>query len=129
MKKKKAPKPPKEEVVFVSIEGPSALRRNILESSKETIESLKKYEDLKAVRKEKIQNIMKFKEDAKEIIKLIDKLKSTLPKTHIKVPEEKPVIEEKKEEIKPVPKPLPTTEIEKLQYELDDIESKLNALG
>lgn len=128
MKKKKAPKPKKEEVVFVSVNSSSKLRRNILESSKEVIECLKKYEDLKVIRKEKMQNIMKFKQDVREVLNLISQLRSALPKMDIKVKEEKAVVKEEKvvEEVK---KPIPTTEIEKLQYDLDDIESKLNSLG
>jgi len=111
-------------VVFVSVNTPLNLRRNVLESSKEVIECLKRYESLKIIRKEKHDNIMKFKEDTEEVLNLISKLNSVLPA--IKIEGEKPILE-KKEFFKEL-RSVPTTEIEKLQYELDDIESKLNSL-
>jgi hypothetical protein len=117
----------KEEVVFVGVNNPINLRRNVLGSSKEVIDCLKRYESLKIVRKEKLENIMRFKEDAKEVLNLISKLSLILPA--VKVEGEKPIVLEKKEVIKEIKKPAPSSEIEKLQYELDDIESKLNALG
>ncbi len=116
-----------EELLFVRITDPSSVRRKILESSREIIECLQKYENLKAVRKEKLENIMKLKEDTKKVVSLISTLKSKMPKTHLKAKEEKKPVEVPKKEVVETQKP--KTELDKLQSELNDIESKLNALS
>lgn len=113
-----------QELFFVRVSNPSNLRRNILESSKEIIESLKRYENLKLIRKEKSENISKLKGDVKEIISLISKLKSKLPKVDIK--EEKEAIVPNKKDFK---KEAKTTELEKLESELRNIEGKLDAIS
>ena len=98
-----------ESPLFVGITNNGELRRNMLECSKEILESLKHYEKFKFVKEEKQKLIQKFREDVKGLSKLISRLKTNLPKV-------------KEIGIK-------KTEFEKLEAELNDIESKLNGLS
>ena len=124
--KKKAEK---KDSLFVKIDDPLNLRKKALESSKEVIECLQNYEALKAIRKEKLKNIMKLKTNMNKVSSLISRLRSKLPKTTINIKEgSKPEVVVK-EAPKPTIKPAANTEIDKLQSDLDEIESKLNALS
>jgi len=124
MKKEKQ----EEGVYFVQLNDPNILRKKILESSRETIEFLKRYEDLKFIRKEKHRNMLKLKEDTDKMIELILTLKTALPKSNIKLKDEprQVMVEKKGVEIR---KPVPTSEIEKLESELEEIESKLRSVA
>ena len=72
---------------------------------------------------------MRFKEDMKEVLNLISRLKSVLPKTSIKGEEETEMTTEKEEVYEEVEQSIPATEIDKLKSDLKDIENKLNALS
>ncbi len=120
-----------ENPLFVGIANNGDLRRSILECSKDILESLKEYEKFKSVKEEKQKLIQKFREDVKAISRLINRLKTHLPKVKdvgIKKPEKK-VVEEEKPKLIKVEKPKEKTEIEKLEAELNDIEGKLNGLS
>jgi chromosome segregation ATPase len=128
-----------EETYYVGVKNPVEVRKTVLEASKELVEALHRYEKFKEIRDEKNTEIAKLKSSVKEINKLVGKLKSALPKSKISVSKKKkPEQKQKdktstskkknKEEIKEVPKKK-LTEIDKLESELEDIESKLNSLG
>lgn len=118
-----------ENPLFVGITKGGNLRRNVLECSKDILESLKDYERFKSVREEKIKLVQKFKDDVKEVSSLMNKVRVGLPKVK--------EMEIKKQDAKKVQKPKVTdvempehkTEMERLEAELNDIERKLNTIS
>ncbi len=128
----------KSEEVFVAIRDPIEIRRDILECSKEVIDSLKKFQNLERLKAEKFKEINSLRAIIRDISRKISKLKSAMPKTKIrletsKAKEEKKTEQEEQQEEKeekPVEvKKKPATEIDKLEFELSEIESKLNELS
>ena len=119
----------KEELFFVGISEAMPLIREILLSTKNSIYFLKKNEELKELRINKIEKIMQFKEGIKEINALMNKLREKLPKANVRV-KEKPVIREYTQKKREVKKEMPKriSELEKLEMELGDIEKKLGRL-
>lgn len=139
-----------DDVFFVGIEDPVELRRSILESSKDLLQYLQRFENFKEVRIEKQEQLLKLRDTTDEIAKLVRKLKSALPKTHLRAKPLKPEAEEKEEipeqkkivikkkaaekearkkpfEAKPLEKPM--TDLEKLEAELGAIESRLTKMS
>ncbi len=125
----------KENIYFVGLEEPSRLRKSLLESTRDVVDILKKFEGFKSIRNQKTNEIEKLKSDLREISKLIVKLKSELPKTKIsakvhgdtKLFKRKQVAE--KEGGKEIVKKVEMTELDKLDAELSAIENKLKSLG
>ena len=117
------------DIFFVEVQEPDEVRRNILESSKEIVESLERFEKFKGTRKEKMDNINKLGKIVKDINKLAIDLKNSLPESLIKAMKvSKPeIIEKKKLEERAERKPI--SELQKLHAELSEIESKLQSLS
>ena len=122
------------EVFYVEVREPNEVRRNILESLKDIVESLKRFEKFKEVGKEKIQNVNKLRGDIKELNKLVGNLKNALPESKLREIKLKSVlskgkkskkIKNKKEEVEVMK---PKTELERLESELGAIEEKLQGL-
>ena len=120
---------------FVSVNSPENLRKNILEASKDLLEGLARYERFKSVRQEKLESIRKLRLDLKHTATLISRLKSHLPTVEVAMPaapkiapRKAPEKIEKKAEAAPRKAAPKTTELEKLEAELDDIERKLGGL-
>ena len=113
---------------YVGVKEPVSLRRNILESLKSVIQRLKDYENLKLIRKEKYKNVLEFRDKINEILVLLSDLKEHLPKhelgenVHVKRKAEK----NKKGKTKKVE--IETDEIEKLENDLTEIESRLRSI-
>ena len=123
-----------ENTLFVGISGGNELRRSMLECSKGILEALKEYENFKSFREEKLEMIHKFRSEVKGVSRLINSLRACLPRVKdvgIKKPEVKKVEKVKVEKPKmvKVEKPKKSTELEKLESELKDIEGKLNSLS
>ena len=127
-----------EQMFYVGIKEPVELRKAILESIKGVLQSLKKYEELRPIREEKIRLVLQLKGEIREINNLVTKLKTELPKTEVGIlqkeaPEAMPKAESESKKkavktIKPAPKKEIPTELEKLEAELSSIESKLSAI-
>ncbi|HII17335.1 TPA: hypothetical protein HA361_05460 [Candidatus Woesearchaeota archaeon] len=121
---------PQDEVLFVEIDRPVELRKQVLGCLKDILDSMEKFEKFKVSRAKRIEAVESLKRNASEISRLIAKLKSTLPKTQFKA-----VVPKKKKEKpqKEVPKekqaPRPKSEIEEIEAELADIEKKLGQIG
>lgn len=122
------------ELFFVEVRQPTEVRRNILESLKEILESLQGFEKFKESRKERVIKISKLERDIKILGKHVSRLKGILPEASLReAVVQKPKEEEhaakkhkhhkKKEEAK---KPL--TEVDRLESELGAIEEKLRSL-
>lgn len=122
------------DMFFVEVKNPNEVKRSILESMKSIVESLHGFEKFKAIRKDKIDKINKLKKTVKELNKLISNLKSILPESSLRVRESKvparkaiPKSKSPKEKLQAAENP-PTTELEKLESQLSQIEGKLSDL-
>lgn len=136
---------------FVRIDDPTAARRRMLESSKDVIRILKGYHALLAVRDQKKEAVDRLRQTLAELSLLIDKVEKMLPETSLKEVEgflpkherakpaakrrEKPAKHEKAEPVeketaqaaaKPVQKK--STELERLEGALANIEERLSRL-
>ena len=133
-----------EEVFFARVKEPSEIKRSLLESLKDIVENLHRFEKFKSVRHEKLRNIEKLRADVKELIKLSSSLKMAFPETKLRVALEEKRVKEKKRQHKSKKKiakrsvkkgskekterPKPVSELEKLESELNAIESRLSSL-
>jgi len=125
-----------EDVFYIGVKDPSSVRKTMLESSRSIVESLQRYEKFKIIREQKEAEILRFKEDIREVNKTITKLRVLLPKTKLKeaLPKKEKKVKAKKIEKKLIPKletrkEIKPSELQKLEGELADIESKLARLG
>lgn len=134
----------KKDVLYVGVQSPIEMRRTILESTRDVVEIMQKYEKFRAVREEKIATVKQLKEEVKEITKLVNKLKSELPKVDVRVrlhkeqeaaekeakaaKKEKKAVKkapEKQKKAAAPPKVKELSDLEKLEAELSSIEQKL----
>ena len=98
---------------FVGIYEPTDVRRSVLESSKEIVESLQSGANLKKIRRDKLLLYDEMRKIMGEINMLINKLNNKLPKSHLR-----------KETIKKEVHP----EIKKLEKQLRNIETEFNKI-
>ena len=120
-----------EDILFVEVNESSEVRRAILESLREILGILQRFEKFKESRKEKIHYMSKLGKIVRDINKVISNLKKSLPEPKIgamKVSEpstakrEKPII--RKKDVG-VTESGHTSELERLEAELSDIEGKI----
>ena len=114
---------------FVSISNSGDVRRALLEASKASIQSLRKYEEFKAVRHEKLELMKMYNQLMKQISILSQRLKRELPDAGLKMaaPDTK---KESSPDIKSaMPLPQKNEEIDQLEEELKMIERKLNSMA
>jgi len=118
----------KEEPLFVNVPESKNLRVSILESSRNLLDALRKYENFKKTREQKKLLIEKIRVTLKEVAKLVTNVKSFLPTITIKEP-----VQKKIPEIKPIQTPVvikpKKTEIQRLEAELNDIEAKIRSIA
>ncbi|MBR9700200.1 hypothetical protein GOV09_07115 [Candidatus Woesearchaeota archaeon] len=126
-KKKAAPK----EEFFVAMNDPHVTRVSLLEARRKTLESMRVFQELKELRKQKIHEKSKLRKNLKHISATINKIKKTMP--HINLPSEpkpKPVKKIVQIEKKPATlPPKPRSELDRIEDGLADIESKLAHLS
>jgi len=106
---------------FVGIYDPVDVRRNLLESSKEAVESLQSFTKLEDIRKKKIRHVREMKIIMEELDLLVGKLREKLPKSHLRNTldiSDKP----KQGAVKF------TSELERLESQLNELESELSAI-
>jgi len=138
---------------FIKIEDPNAVRRRLLESSKDILHVLKGYYEILETREQKKEAIEELRITLSEAQMLVERIEKLLPEQSKKgveeflpkpAPKAKPVKAEtpkpepkevKKAEPKakpvkaaPPPKPKPLSDVEKLQLALQGIEQRLNQL-
>jgi cell fate (sporulation/competence/biofilm development) regulator YmcA (YheA/YmcA/DUF963 family) len=128
------------DIFFVEVREPEEVRRNILESLKEIVESLQRFEKFKETRKDKLDKVNKLRKIVKDTSMSILDLKKSLPEAKIRAVRSVSKIAEKEKasgKKKPVArkkifkeetKEKPMTELQKLESELNEIESKLESL-
>ncbi|MCF7861363.1 hypothetical protein K9M79_03870 [Candidatus Woesearchaeota archaeon] len=127
---------------YVEIKDTKSLRRSFLESSRETLQCLKRLDAYAQLRKEKAQHIKKLRTISNSINKSVEELQNKLP--NIKMREETKPFDEavhlhkkrKKAPQAPAIKNVTintrkkiATELEILEDELNSIESKLDTLS
>lgn len=113
----------KKDPIYVGIFEPASLYRNILETNKQFIITLKESEKLKDIRKRKEEAIAKFHTQVTSIRTKIHRLQKLLPHHQIQysladIPDEEP----------PAIKIKPRNEMDKFDSELQDIDKKLSKL-
>lgn len=102
-----------EKEFFVGIYDPTDVRRSVLESSKEIIDSIQSNKKLKQIREDKLLLYGEMQNIMHDLDLLISKLNNKLPETHLR----KTVI---KNDVHP--------KIQKLEKELRSIETDFNKL-
>lgn len=126
------------ELFFVRVKEPVEVRRNILETLKEIVGVLQRFEKFRQLRHEKIEKISHLRVLLRQANRMLGELRGRLPQTNLRaavsreVPAHKARHKKKKgakasEEKAPQKKEL--TEVEKLEAELNAIESKLKSLA
>ncbi len=124
-----------ETMLFAGIARGNELKKSMLECSRDVLESMKKYEEFKSIKERKLKLLHQFRQTTKEIIKLVNMLKTQLPQIKeiaVQKPQSKPkahVEKKEKPKIIKVETLKEKTEIEKLEEELNQIEEKLNQLA
>ena len=127
------------ELFFVQVKKPNEVRRGILETLKDIVETLKRFEKFKYIRHKKLEKIHHLAVLLKQANKTLGNLKLKLPQTNLRAtvartPSQPKVHHKKKKKVKAaeekqqkVPKK-ELTEVDKLEAELSAIESKLKML-
>ena len=105
----------KEELFFVNIPDPIAVRKNLLESSQQVLEGMKSYEKYKRIKAEKLKKIDQLKATTVQIKELAAKLRACLP-TVKGLPEK--INEEKMSHVTQIELEQLNSEIKKLEDEL-----------
>lgn len=115
------------ELFFVGIKDPLEIRKELLTSSKNLIDALRRYEKYKIIRETKTAHIIELKRVFDELLILNKKLRGKLPKVPIKAPQlGETKIEQKK--VKTAVKEVPKSKLDVLEQELSKIEEKLGSL-
>lgn len=126
-----------EDVVYVGIDDPVSLRRDVLEASKSLVRVLKGQHGLNEARATKHKLIEELRSKVTEIGGLVAEAKQLLPKTEISLPTERKETAVKAKKIvaaatkaksPALPRPRAEAHIDKFERELQDIEDKLKAL-
>jgi len=114
---------------FVGLKNPVAIRRLLLNSSKDILDSLKDYDQFEELKAEKAKYIVELKHVIDEIIVLNKKLKGHLPKTPLSGPAKRPSIKKghKKAHSKKR-KSSVASKVDILESELSKVEERLKSL-
>lgn len=113
---------------FVSVSNPDEFRYAILDSRKSVLESLKLVQTLKELRQKKAEEKSKLRKQVRHISLVLSKIKSLMPTINVpqeKKPEPKPVEAKPKEE----PRPAHRTELDRIDKQIQDIDSKIKYLN
>lgn len=124
---------------YVGLKEPVDIRRDLLTSSKTVIDALRRHEEFKLLRHEKMEYVRQFRAVLDETLLLSKKLHGLLPKPPGPPPNVPGVRLRKKEApapaapaSRPMPaprKPAPSNRLEQLEDELARVESELQSLG
>ena len=120
-----------EELFFVGIRDPIELRKELLTSSKNLIDSLRRYEAFKDLKEEKLRHILELKRVFDELLVLNRKLRGHLPRIPVKVPALREMqMREKQMPAKAMPKQvkMARSKVDVLEEELSRIEERLGGL-
>jgi len=116
---------------FVGVYDPIDVRRNLLENSKELIKSLNAFDSLIKIRHQKVKVYRETKEVMTELDLLISKLKTKLPKAHLRKAIEKkrpkPMSRTVSTNLKSDSKEKFISELKNLEREMKNIEKEISA--
>ena len=123
-----------ENIFFVEVRESDEIRRDVLESIKEIVKNLQRFENFKEIRKKKIESINILEKAISEVSKIIPDLKKSLPGVKIRAvgkrkSRRKKVITKGKKTPEEIAKRKPVTELQKLESDLSEIENKLQGLS
>ena len=129
-----------QEPLYVSIDNPQSIRKDLLESAIMVVELLEKYEYAKGIREAKLEKINDASKLLRKLSLSIKELENKLPQNipHIKKRkkpvEEKPPEQQPQEKPKQTPQPKkiqprPNPELKNLEHELSDIRKRLENLN
>ena len=122
---------------FVQVKEPNEVRRNILETLKDIVEVMHRFEKFRHIRHEKLQKIQHLRILIRQANKMLGVLKTKLPQTNLRAtavrqaPAQTKKGHHKKKAKAAGQEKMPKremTEVEKLEAELNAIESKLKSL-
>ena len=116
-----------DELFYVGLRDPVELRKELLLSSKNLIDSLRKYEAYKDIKIEKLRHVLQLKHVFDELLVLNKKLRGKLPRMPVKVP---PTTREPhmERQVRGKPVRIEKTKMEELEAELEKIEGRLGSL-
>jgi len=129
---KKNKKEETKEEFFVPINDGAPIRISLLESTKNVLEAMKLFQSIKEIRKEKLAERKRLRTQLRLVYSSINKIKCAMP--YIKLPEEtkpvpKKIVTQTPKVIaippRPIEKPKPLTELERIEQGLKEIEEKL----
>ena len=115
--------------MFVGIEDPIAIRRTLLQGSKEIITTLQRYEAFQYTQEMKIKELFILKNIMIEISKLGKSLEEALPVHHMGKKMEARKKTDNQTKKTQIPRPKPVSELDRLEEELNAIESRLEGLA
>ena len=134
----KGTKEPSNELFFVGVRDPTLVRREILETLRDILEVLHKFEKFKSIRKQKHEHIQKLGSLMKQANRLMGVLRNKLPETNLRAIEtsdahraKKGHHHKKKKKGEKVHEEQPKkemTEVDRLEAELNIVEGKLKNL-
>ena len=129
------------EMLFVHIGETIEVKKAILESLRDILTTLQKFERFKQIRHQKLENAQRLRIMFRQTSKLLSDLRNKLPRTDLKA-----ILPTISKPVKEAPKPAPVvaveeppvqkekpkrtmTELEKIESELAEIEGKLKDLN
>ncbi|MBS3105565.1 hypothetical protein J4234_04870 [Candidatus Woesearchaeota archaeon] len=127
------------ELFFVQVKKPAEVRKDILETLREVVETLHRFEKFKQMRHKKLEKIHHLGVLIKQANKILGNLKLKLPQTNLRATaaraspqskahrKKKKKMEASEEKQQKEPKK-ELTEVDRLENELSAIESKLKSL-
>ncbi|HLD79183.1 MAG TPA: hypothetical protein VJA18_01350 [Candidatus Nanoarchaeia archaeon] len=143
-----SPMPTKKESsinLMVQIHEPKNLRKDILEALREIIIFMQGYEAFRKIQEEKVETFAQLRDDVKSLNSLIDnKLRRYVPKGKLAGMVKKPAMPRKEADpvekepmpmrepmrmSKPEPQPAENNELDELETQLRDIESRLKRMN
>ena len=113
-----------EDLYYVEINEPVGIRKDVLISTKDILDALRRYEKYTAVKKQKQQAVAQLKKTVDELLVLNKRLRSKLPKA----PKSSIPAREKEEPAPHRHEARPQSKLELLERELADIEGRLSSL-
>jgi hypothetical protein len=119
--------------VHVAINDHAELRRAILEAAKDSVNFLKRHQEMEELRKRKADSYEELRAVLREIIQLNMRLERAMPKVKASKPAvKKEIVREAVVLDEPVlaarPKPFQRNRLDELEEELADIESRMSRL-
>lgn len=131
-----------ENLFYVGVKNPAELRRNLLEASKDVLELMRRYDYIMELKQKRLQKMNQLKDISRDITKLCNKLKLTLPSVDTVAKESEKRIRVTGKQMRPEQKEVmrlrekdtfaqsrTVSEVKKLERELMDIENKLKKIS